>query len=220
MGAQIDVKENEARMQRGELYHAFESGLVAKRQRCQQACSRFNAGGHLERRRLVELFRDITGDKSPLPAAGISKEEDSQLLADEPYIEGPFLADYGFNVRFGKGVFVNFNSVWLDTCTITVGARTLIGPNCAFYSGTHPLDPFLRNGTNGPELGKPIEIGEDCWLGGNVIVLPGVTIGRGCTVGAGSVVTKDVPEFHCVAGNPARIIRKIEVKHPDPAVLP
>jgi len=113
--------------------------------------------------------------------------------------------------RLGQNVFVNFNSTWIDTCLITIGSRTLIGPNCSFYSGGHPLDPTVRNGTRGPEFGKPVTIGEDCWFGGNVIVLPGVTIGRGVTVGAGSVVTKDVPDYVCVAGNPARIIRKIEV---------
>jgi acetyltransferase-like isoleucine patch superfamily enzyme len=118
--------------------------------------------------------------------------------------------------RIGIGVYINCNCTFLDTCLITIGSRTLIGPNCSFYSATHPLDPFLRNGINGPELGKTITIGEDCWFGGNVIVLPGITIGRGVTVGAGSVVTKDVPPFHCVAGNPARIIRKIEVNAPDP----
>ena len=103
-----------------------------------------------------------------------------------------------------------------------------MGPNCSFYSGTHPLDPAVRNGTDGPELGKPIKIGDDCWLGGNVIVLPGVTIGKGCTIGAGSVVTKvtdpypalssivasdfakNIPAFHVAAGNPARILKKIE----------
>jgi len=113
--------------------------------------------------------------------------------------------------RLGREVFVNFNSTWIDTCTITVGARTLIGPNCSFYSGTHPLDPFVRNGIRGPESGRPISIGEDCWFGGNVVVLPGVTIGRGVTVGAGSVVTKDVPDFVCVVGNPARILKRIDV---------
>ena len=118
--------------------------------------------------------------------------------------------------RLGKGVYINFNCTFLDTCLITIGARTLIGPNCSFFAATHPLDPFLRNGINGPELGSPITVGEDCWFGGNVIVCPGVTIGRGVTVGAGSVVTKDVPAFHVVAGNPARIIKKIEPKEPDP----
>lgn len=101
---------------------------------------------------------------------------------------------------------------------ITIGARTLVGPNCAFYSGGHPLDPFLRNGVRGPEFGKPITIGEDCWIGGGVTVVPGVTIGRGVTVGAGSVVTKDVPDFHCVVGNPAKILKRIEVNEPDPTL--
>lgn len=78
----------------------------------------------------------------------------------------------------------------LDTCRVTIGARTLLGPNVNLYSGTHPLDPALRNGTNGPELGKEIHIGEDCWIGGNVVILPGVSIGKGATIGAGSVVTK------------------------------
>lgn len=117
--------------------------------------------------------------------------------------------DYGYNVRLGENVFINFNSVFLDTCLISVGSRTLVGPHVSFYSATHPLDPALRNGTQGPELGKEIHIGEDCWIGGNVCILPGVTIGRGSVVGAGSVVTKSVPEFTVVAGNPARVIRKV-----------
>lgn len=111
--------------------------------------------------------------------------------------------------RIGKNVYINSNSTWIDTCPITVGDRTLIGPNCSFYSGSHPTDPRVRNGTNGPENGAPITIGEDCWLGGNVTVLPGVTIGRGCTIGAGSVVTKDVPPFMVAVGNPARAIKPI-----------
>lgn len=118
--------------------------------------------------------------------------------------------DYGYNVKLGKNVFVNFNATFLDTCLITIGSRTLVGPNCSFFSATHPLDPVVRNGTKGPELGAEIHIGEDCWIGGNVVILPGVRIGRGSVVGAGSVVTKSVPDFTVVAGNPARVIRKIE----------
>lgn len=105
---------------------------------------------------------------------------------------------------------MNCNSTWIDTCTIEVGARTLIGPNCSFYSGSHPLDPSVRNGLKGPEDGKPIKIGDDCWIGGSVTVLPGVTIGRGVTVGAGSVVIKDVPDYVVVGGYPARILKKLE----------
>lgn len=98
--------------------------------------------------------------------------------------------DYGTNVKVGSNVFINVNCTIIDTCTVSIGSRTLVGPNVSFFSGTHPLDPDLRNGTNGPELGKPITIGNDCWIAGNVIILPGVTIGDGCTIGAGSVVTK------------------------------
>jgi acetyltransferase-like isoleucine patch superfamily enzyme len=112
--------------------------------------------------------------------------------------------------RFGTNVYINSNATFIDTCAITIGARTLIGPNCAFYSGGHPLDPAVRNGTKGPEFGKPIVIGEDCWLGGSVVVLPGVTIGRGVTVGAGSVVTRDVEDYVVVVGNPARVVRRLE----------
>jgi acetyltransferase-like isoleucine patch superfamily enzyme len=124
--------------------------------------------------------------------------------------------DYGYNVKLGKNVFINYNAVFLDTCPIAIGSRTLVGPNVSFYAGTHPLDPVVRNGTQGPELGKEIQIGEDCWIGGNVIILPGVTLGRGAVVGAGSVVTKNVPAFTVVAGNPARVIRKVETEM-DPA---
>ena len=138
-------------------------------------------------------------------------EQTSGTPADSP---GSTLGTH--SPRFGKGVYINFNCTFLDTCLITIGARTLIGPNCCFYAASHPLDPFLRNGIKGPELVKPITVGEDCWFGGNVIVLPGVTIGRGVSVGAGSVVTKDIPDFHCAVGNPARIIKKIEPQEPDP----
>jgi acetyltransferase-like isoleucine patch superfamily enzyme len=132
----------------------------------------------------------IIDDKTPLPPQLDDPIADEEQFKNEPWIEAPIKVDYGFNVRLGEGVFVNFNCVFIDSCPITVGARTLFGPNVNLFAGTHPLDPALRNGTEGPEMGKPISIGEDCWIGGNVIVLPGVTIGKGVTIGAGSVVTK------------------------------
>lgn len=143
---------------------------------------------------------------------GRSKSTTGLTSGEIPCTPPPQQLDYPLTPtpRLGKGTYVNFNSTWLDTCLITVGARTLIGPSCSFYAATHPIDPALRNGTRGPEGGKPITIGEDCWFGGNCIVLPGVTIGNGVTVGAGSVVTKDVPDYVVVAGNPARVIKRIE----------
>ncbi|GME34946.1 hypothetical protein GTA08_BOTSDO00635 [Neofusicoccum parvum] len=210
MSIVVDEAENRRKMARGELYHAFTPELTAARTRCQYACKRYTNAGEVPRRRLVELWRDIIGDTTPLPAPAPTPEEDEALFEDDPWVEGPIHFDYGTNVRLGKNVYLNFNCVILDTCLVTIGSRTLVGPNVSIYSGTHPLDPLVRNGTRGPELGGEVHVGEDCWLGGNVIILPGVTIGRGSTVGAGSVVTKSVPPFHVVAGNPARILRKIE----------
>ncbi|KAI9675406.1 MAG: hypothetical protein M1817_001310 [Caeruleum heppii] len=204
------------KMLRGELYHAFSPDLVRDRARCTQACNRFNNAGEVSRRRLVELWRDITQDTTPLPPPVDDPAADDALFQDYPWVEPPFHADYGTNIFLGQNVYMNFNCIILDTCAVRIGSRTLIAPNASFFPGTHPLDPYLRNGTQGPELGKEIEVGEDCWIGGNVIILPGVKIGDGATVGAGSVVTKDVPAFHVVAGNPARIIRKIEVTSQKP----
>lgn len=147
---------------------------------------------HLARSNPCLRCPSIFGDETPLPAPADTEEEEEEeaLFRDEPWIEKPITIDYGTNTRLGKGVFLNFNTVILDTCLVTIGARTLVGPSCNFYSGTHPLDPEVRNGTKGPEAGKEIHIGEDAWIGGNVTVCPGVTIGRGATIGAGSVVTK------------------------------
>ncbi|KAI8942007.1 hypothetical protein NX059_000115 [Plenodomus lindquistii] len=208
----MELSENKKRMARGELYHAFTPELTAERARCKHACARYNNAGNVPRRQLTELFRDIIQDKTPLPPPGATQVEDDKQFENDPWIEPPLAMDYGYNVRLGANVFINFNAVFLDTCLITVGSRTLVGPNVSFYSATHPLDPALRNGTAGPELGKEIHVGEDCWIGGNVSILPGITIGRGSVVGAASVVTKNVPEFTVVAGNPARFIRKVETE--------
>lgn len=136
------------------------------------------------------ILSSITEDTTPLPPVKENPEEDDALFENEPWVETPIRMDYGFNVKLGEGVFINHSCVIIDTCVVSIGARTLFGPNVHLYSGTHPLDPALRNGTKGPETGKEIHIGEDCWLAGNVTVLPGVTLGKGAVIGAGSVVTK------------------------------
>jgi len=208
---EIDLEENFRKMQRGELYYAFTPDLVKKRARARVACAKFNkAPDGCTRRQKVELWRNVLGDTTPLPPQLEDPDQDEALLNEEPWVEAPLTVDYGTNLKVGSNSFINFNFVCLDTCLVTIGARTLLGPNVYIYSATHPLDPAIRNGVSGPELGKEIHIGDDCWIGGNVTILPGVTIGRGCTIGAGSVVTKSVPPFHVVAGNPAKLIRKLE----------
>ena len=206
----IDLAENRARCLRGEPYYAFTPDLTAARQRCKLACNRYNNAGEVCRRRQVELWRDIAGDTTPLPPVKEDPAQDEAQFEEDPWIESPVRIDYGTNVKMGKDVYLNFNCTILDTCPVTIGSRTLIAANVSLYTATHPLDPALRNGTKGPELGKEIHIGEDCFIGGSVVILPGVKIGNGVTVGAGSVVTKDVPDFCVVAGNPAKLIKRLE----------
>lgn len=119
----------------------------------------------------------------------------------------PFVCDYGKNIIFGKNVFVNINSYFMDGAKITVGDNVFIGPSCGFYTANHPLDYKSRN--RGLEKALPITIGNNVWLGANVSVMPGVTIGEGCVIAAGSVVTHDIKPHSLVAGVPARIIKEI-----------
>jgi len=132
----------------------------------------------------------VVGDSTPLAPLATTEEEDEALFAEDPWVCPPINMDYGTNLILGDNVFINFGASIIDTCNISIGARTLLACNVSLFSGTHPLDPEVRNGTKGPEMGKEIVIEADCWLGGNVTVWPGITIGRGSTDGAGSVVTK------------------------------
>lgn len=139
------------------------------------------------------LYPSIIGDTTPLPPIaleGPNSEQDDALFSSEPWLERPLNIDYGTNTRLGPNVNINFNCTILDVCLITIGARTLIGPNVSFYAATHPLDPASRKAAPSLELGKEIVVGEDVWIGGQVIVLPGVKIGTGAVIGAGSVVIK------------------------------
>ncbi|KAE8370131.1 trimeric LpxA-like protein [Aspergillus caelatus] len=199
------------KMLNGELYWAWDEDLQANRERCKLACQRFNEAGQVSRRRRVELWRDIIGDTRSLPPPlADAKEDEDQFKDTDPVVDPPISVDHGLNFKVGKGTFLNFNLIVLDTCLVTIGERVLFGPNVSIYGATHPIDPAVRRGLEGPEAGKEVHIEDDVWIGGSVIILGGVRIGRGSTVGAGSVVTRDVPAFHFAAGNPARVIKKIE----------
>lgn len=115
----------------------------------------------------------------------------------------------GYNLHVGKQFYCNFACAILDGNRVDIGDRVMFGPNVHLYCPYHPLDPAERNGLNGPEMTKPIKIGNDVWVAGGVIILPGVTIGDGSTIGAGSVVTKDVEAYTVVAGNPARLVKRL-----------
>ena len=122
-------------------------------------------------------------------------------------IEQTFWCDYGYNIEIGENFYSNHNLIILDGAKVTFGDNCFIAPNCGFYTAGHALDIKQRN--QGLEIAWPITVGNNVWFGGNVIVLPGVSIGDGCIIGAGSVVNKDIPSGVLAAGNPCRVIRKI-----------
>ncbi|NNM75263.1 maltose acetyltransferase domain-containing protein [Enterovirga aerilata] len=142
-------------------------------------------------------------------ALAASPEERRRLLrerlafvGDGAVIRPPFFCDYGFNIRVGRGVFLNFNCVILDVCAVSIGEATQIGPAVQIYAADHPRDPAQR--AEGLEFGRPVAIGRNVWVGGGAIILPGVTVGDDAIIGAGAVVTRDVAPGSTVAGNPAR----------------
>ncbi|SDO81344.1 sugar O-acetyltransferase [Afipia sp. GAS231] len=123
-------------------------------------------------------------------------------VGKDAVIRPPFFCDYGYNIRLGDNVFLNFNCVILDVVEVTIGDRTQIGPAVQIYAADHPRDAETRR--SGVEFGRPVRIGSDVWIGGGAILLPGVTVGDGAVIGAGSVVARDVGAGQTVTGNPAR----------------
>lgn len=128
-------------------------------------------------------------------------------MGDDAWFEAPFYCDYGSNISVGKKFYANMNVVMLDCAKITIGDNVLIGPSCGLYTALHPIEPEGR--LSGLESALPITIGNNVWLGGYVVINPGVTIGDNSVIGSGSVVTKDIPANVVAAGNPCRVIRSI-----------
>ena len=125
----------------------------------------------------------------------------------DAYVEAPFFCDYGYNVSVGDYFFSNYDCVFLDCGKITIGDYVMLGPKVSIYTANHPIDPTVRS--YGHDHGIPVTIGSHVWIGGNTVVCPGVTIGDNTVIGAGSVVTKDIPANVVAAGNPCRVIRPI-----------
>lgn len=178
------------KMVRGDLYLASDPELVAARVRARRLFARFNASDPADAAGRLALLRELFGS-----------------VADDAWIEPPFQCDYGTQVTLGAGVFINFGAVLLDPAPIVIAAGAQIGPNVQLLTADHPRDAATR--AAGPELGRPITIGARCWLGGGVIVCPGVTIGEDTVVGAGSVVVRDLPPRVIAAGNPCRVVREL-----------
>ena len=177
------------KMLAGELYDPFDPELVAARVRARDLCQALNATREAEEGDRRRILTDLLG------AGG-----------ETVWMQPPFFCDYGSNIELGERVFFNFNCVVLDVCPVRIGDFSLFGPAVQIYTPMHPFNAKLRRQQ---EFGKPVTIGSDVWIGGGAIVLPGVQIGSRAVVGAGSVVTRDVPEAVFAAGNPCRVIREI-----------
>lgn len=178
------------KMINGEIYQPFCQELENDRIHAKTLCMKYNSLLPEQKQQKRELLKSLLGN-----------------AGNDSVIEPNFFCDYGYNIEFDGFVYVNHNSVFLDCAKIKIGADTFIGPNCGFYTAIHPINAKER--IEGLESAKPITIGKGVWLGGNVVVLPGVTIGDRAVIGAGSVVTKDIPSGVVAVGNPCRVIREI-----------
>ncbi|MGV3653819.1 MAG: sugar O-acetyltransferase [Noviherbaspirillum sp.] len=183
------MKTEKEKMLAGELYDPFDPELVAGRNHARFLCQALNATKETEEAERRRILEDLLG------AGG-----------DTAWMQPPFYCDYGSNIHLGKRVFFNFNCTVLDVCEVRIGDYTLFGPGVQILTPLHPTDATLRRSQ---EFGKPVEIGADVWVGGGALILAGVSIGSRTIIGAGSVVTRAIPDGVLAAGNPCRVIREI-----------
>ena len=171
-------------------YKAWLDGLSEERMACKKLVHEFNLLPPEQEDRAEELMRALLGK-----------------AGKDAWINAPFHCDYGYNIEVGDNFFANYNLTILDVAKVVIGNNVQIAPNVSIYTAGHPIHPDSRN--SGYEYGIPVAIGDNVWIGGDVVILPGVTIGSNSVLGAGSVVSKDVPEWVAAAGNPCRVIRAV-----------
>ena len=179
------------KMLAGEIYNAnYDEELIKERIEVKDKCFEYNniKPSNIEGR--TKLLKEILGN-----------------YKETFYIEQPFICDYGYNIEIGKNFYANHNLVILDGNKVKFGDNVFVAPNCAFYTAGHPL--YYKERNKGLEYAKPIKVGNNVWIGGNVTVLPGVSIGDNVVIGAGSVVTKDISSNVIAVGNPCKIIKEI-----------
>ncbi|GFE67812.1 sugar O-acetyltransferase [Chroococcus sp. FPU101] len=184
------MKTEKEKMIAGELYNSFALELIADRLQCRLLLKQYNDSRPDDTEYRQDILKKLIGTQG-----------------QNFWIEPPFYCDYGFNITVGENVYFNFNCVVLDVAPVIIGDSVLIAPNVQIYTATHPLDWTTRS--QGLEYAKPITIGSYVWIGGGVILCPGVKIGDRSVIGAGSVVTKNIPADVVAAGNPCRIIRTL-----------
>lgn len=189
--------EEYEKMISGMMYDGYGPELIQARFRIRKLMNKYNT--HFPDDATPE---SLESDRRELLQQMIGK------IGKGSYIEPPVQLDYGCNISIGEGFYSNFNLVILDCSIVTIGNRVLFGPSVSIFSATH--DTEVQSRRKFEEYAKAVTIGDDCWIGGNTTIMPGVAIGKGCTVGAGSVVTKDIPAFSVAVGAPARVVKTVE----------
>jgi maltose O-acetyltransferase len=177
------------KMLAGELYDPLDPDLVRARERARDLCQTLNNTRESQQQERRSVLTGLIGSGG-----------------ETVWMQPPFYCDYGTNIHLGTRVFFNFNCIVLDVCEVKIGDHTLFGPGVQILTPLHPTDAALRRRQ---EFGKPIEIGSDVWVGAGALILAGVRVGSRAVIGAGSVVTRDIPEDVFAAGNPCRVIRGI-----------
>jgi len=185
------MKSEKDKMLSGELYDPRDAQLASEGRRARLLLKALNESRDDQQEARARIIKELFG------AAG-----------EGVWIEPPFYCDYGSNIKLDSKVFFNFNCVILDVAPVSIGNDVLFGPAAQLYTATHPMSAEERR--RGLEFAKPIEVGDDVWVGGGAIICPGVRIGARSVIGAGSVVTDNIPEGIFAAGNPCRIIREVE----------
>lgn len=178
------------RMLAGLPYKAWLDGLSEERMACRRKLHAFNLLPPDEEEQAQRLLLELLGK-----------------TGRDPWINAPFHCDYGWNIEVGDNFFANYNLTILDVGKVTIGSNVQFAPNVSIYTAGHPLHPDSRN--SGYEYGLPVTIGDNVWIGGNVVLLPGVTVGSNSVIGAGSVVSRDIPEWVVAVGSPCRVVRRI-----------
>lgn len=181
------MSSDKTRMLAGDWYQPADAQLTAERARARALCAQLNGAPAAERAALLQQLFGHCG-------AGVA-------------VTPSFHCDYGYNISLAEQVYFNAHCVLLDVCAITVGAHTLFGPGVHIYTVNHPLDAARRR--TGVEIGRPVHIGQDVWVGGATVICPGVTVGDGTVIGAGSVVTRSLPPGVLAMGNPCRVVRSL-----------
>lgn len=184
------MSDDYRKMIAGEIYNACDPDLLKDLNACKDLCWEYN-----------QIRPTLIAERNAFLRRMLGQAD------EDTFINQPFLCDYGKHIRVGKRFFANFNLVILDETYVTFGDDCFVGPNVSIYTACHSTDPDERQTRQ--EWARPVTIGNRCWLGGNVTILPGVTIGDNCTIGAGSVVVNDIPANSLAVGNPARVIKKL-----------